>query len=663
MARRGDGSVSMGTIAQSIVTIDAYVRMARQKLAKGGGDVAGSSRGAAGAEAALAGAEAALAGAEAALAELREAEAVLRTESRHLAQTQHLLEKERRRYADLFELAPDAYLVTDPEGIIRDANHAASYLLNVQMRFLLGLPLANFIVLDDRTAVRRHLVRLTRRTGRARDADSATVDFVRILPRRGMPFEASLTLSPVREETTGKLTAARWLLRDMTERARAEEERQRILVDAVEDYAIFRIDTAGLIESWNRGAQILFGYTEAEAVGTEAVCLKPDAPPDALQTDLDLAHTAGRAEQGGWHVRKDGSRFYAEGLLISLPIGGRASFVAILRDVTVRRLTEEAHRNELEQRVAERTVALEEANTALAAEIAERRLAEAARRDLLNRLVTAQEEERRRISRELHDQMGQHLTALALGLKALETGLDPALPAGRQLVTLMEMTETMGREAHRLAVELRPPALDDLGLEQALRGYVEEWAQHTSIRADFHARGYPEEKPWLPGSIETTLYRVVQEALNNMLKHAQATRAGVLLHCQRDHITLIVEDDGCGFDSNGLTTGAVGDRPRLGLLGLRERAALVGGEMTVESAPGAGTTLFVRLPLTEEAVAQEEDGEDADERDGREGRGARHDARRESGTEAARGAGGRPRDRARRNKDAGERAAGHGGGR
>jgi signal transduction histidine kinase len=473
----------MGTISQCIVKIDACIPRARRALARGAEganalDPAGV-------------AQTALVGIEVALAELREAEEQqLRAESRNLLTTQRLLEKERRRYADLFDLAPDTYFVTDAEGVIHEANHAASFLLDVPLRFLFGLPLINFVALADRAALRQNLLSLHRRVGPCEDAGSAATvlaDFVSNLPRRGVPFEAALKLSPVREATTG---------------------------------------------------------------------------------------------------------------------------------------------------------------------------------DLLNRLEAAQEEERRRISRELHDQMGQHLTALALGLKALEAGLEPASPAGRQLVALLGMAETMGRDAHRLAVELRPPALDDLGLEKALRGYVEDWAQRTGVRTDFHANGYHAEGPRPPGSVEPTLYRVVQEALNNILKHASATRAGVLLHCRSDHMMLIVEDDGCGFDGNGLATGVAGDRPRLGLLGLQERVALVGGEMTVESAPGSGTTLFVRLPLTEGGAAQKEEGDAVnDSDDGRGEAGDRRGAGHGTGAAAACGAGGRPRDRARGDQDAGERAAGHGGGR
>jgi signal transduction histidine kinase len=253
----------------------------------------------------------------------------------------------------------------------------------------------------------------------------------------------------------------------------------------------------------------------------------------------------------------------------------------------------EAH-DRLEGRVAERTAELAAANASLRAEIARRERAEADRRDLLRRLTTAQEDERRRIARELHDSMGQHLAALGLGLKAVKDATPDPSPARDRLQQLQALTGLMGREAHNLALELRPTALDDLGLESALANYAEGWSERSGVGVDCHTVGSDGDR--LPAPVETALYRVAQEALTNVLRHAQARRVSLVLQRSPGQVVMVVEDDGVGFDAEAVTAPA-GDGGRLGLVGMRERLALVGGTLAVESAPGRGTTVIARVPL------------------------------------------------------------------
>jgi signal transduction histidine kinase len=211
------------------------------------------------------------------------------------------------------------------------------------------------------------------------------------------------------------------------------------------------------------------------------------------------------------------------------------------------------------------------------------------RQALLRRLSVAQEEERRRLSRELHDQVGQSVTGLSLGLKALErTGSAPVAA----LQALQAMASEIGRDIHRAAADLRPSALDDLGLEKALAALAANSGQPEDLRVDIEAVG---DVSGLPAEVEILVYRAIQEALNNVLKHARARNVSVVLERSRDKLRVIIEDDGVGFDPD---LPADPDRPPpLGLLGMRERLDLVGGAMTIESAPGAGTTLFIDVPL------------------------------------------------------------------
>ncbi len=218
-------------------------------------------------------------------------------------------------------------------------------------------------------------------------------------------------------------------------------------------------------------------------------------------------------------------------------------------------------------------------------------------RQIMGRLVAAQEEERHRVSRELHDELGQHLTALQMGLNALpdfDADTMRAPSSNRRIEQLQELTSEMMQRVHQIAWELRPAALDDLGLEAALEHYIDRWKQRCpSVQLDFHARGF-ERVPPLDAALQTTFFRVIQESLTNVMRHANAQHASVVIE-RRDHqVIAIIEDNGCGFDVEA----TLQENTRLGLLGMRERLELVGGTLTIEAEPGSGTTVFARASVS-----------------------------------------------------------------
>jgi signal transduction histidine kinase len=203
-------------------------------------------------------------------------------------------------------------------------------------------------------------------------------------------------------------------------------------------------------------------------------------------------------------------------------------------------------------------------------------------RDALRRVVEAQELERKRLARELHDETGQALTSILLGLRSLDEG--PATARVRELVV-----STL-QDVRRLAVELRPKALDDFGLVPALERLLETFHEQSGTAVELEARIGTER---LPPEVETALYRIVQEALTNVVKHAGARHVSVTLTLKTTSVVTVVEDDGEGFAPDEVAATNDGG---LGIVGMRERVSLLGGRLEIESAPGAGTTLVVEVP-------------------------------------------------------------------
>jgi PAS domain S-box-containing protein len=276
------------------------------------------------------------------------------------------------------------------------------------------------------------------------------------------------------------------------------------------------------------------------------------------------AHLEGRTEESVFEHRmitRDGSVKWilGRGKVVQRDNGGAAlRMVGTIRDITARK------RMELERATA------------------------------LERLAVVEERERQRIARELHDQTAQRLVALAVDLKSLETNLATGRSQGERVQALRRAVDDLQQQVRQMAWDLRAGEPAGRALQTALREYAEDWSERAGVPMDFECRGLDGDR--LPAPLEATLYRVAQEALANVEKHAQAHHVSVLLERDRDLARLTVEDDGRGFDPDG-GRGASEQDLRLGLLGMKERVALAGGTLVVESSPGAGTTILVRIPI------------------------------------------------------------------
>ena len=400
---------------------------------------------------------------------------------------------------------------------------------------------------------------------------------------------------------------------DLTERKRAEmalrESEERLTLafaGAQEGVWDWNLETGAVFYStqWKQ----MLGYTDEEIephVSAWERLLHPEERARAREANEAVAR-GGQFYQGEFRLRhKDGHYIHvlSRGFPVRRVSGGPVvRIVGTHFDLTERKRTEEILRRaheELEARVRERTVELARAYASLREEMDERQRAERARTELLSRLVFAQEDERRRIAREMHDQFGEQLTALSHRIASLKQACRDMPALAEQISALETVARRIDSDVDHLVWELRPTALDDLGLRAALANYVQDWSQRVGVRADLHTVGLLDER--LASEAETTLFRIVQEALTNIAKHARASGVEIILERRPDHVLLVVEDDGVGFDPQE----RLATRHGFGLLGMHERAALVGATLQLESTPGKGTTVLLRLavPQPSESVA------------------------------------------------------------
>lgn len=413
------------------------------------------------------------------------------------------------------------------------------------------------------------------------------------------------------EELQRELALLARVATDRIERRRAEaqlrasEERFRALAEA-SPALIWQLDADGRPVYLNPRYRELFGLTGELLAGWHTLVHPADAPAfrhaleRAQRRRTPLHHEVrARTPQRGWR--------WLESFAVPW-FGGDGAYqghVGISLDVTARRRAEDElrqTRHALEVRVRARTAELAQANAALQTEVGERRTAERQVRALLGQLVGAEEEERRRLSRELHDTVGQHLAALSLGLASLERHPQCARVLSEPIRQLQRAARELDDAIDRVSHDLRPPALDDLGLADALRRYAATWAQESGIEIDVHLHGL--QRAPLAAALETTVYRVVQEALTNVRKHAQAHRVGLIAERRGARLRVIVEDDGRGFDPSEPAAAAQPGR-RFGLRSMAERALLVDGRLEIESTPGQGTTVYLTVPLDDGAARAE----------------------------------------------------------
>ena len=480
---------------------------------------------------------------------LSEANEELRARTKALEASDEALCETNETLRALFHASPLAIIAMDPDGIVDMWNRSAERIFGWSEQEVLGQP--NPVVpeakQDEFHALRERVLH----------GESVTLVEAQRQKKDGSVIEVSIAAAPV-YGVHEKIRGIMLVCDDITERKQAEEalrereERFRSVTQSTHD-AIIVADEQGHIQSWNRGAHTMFGYTETEVLNQPLTLLMPTHHHEPHSRAMARVTQTGESRLAGQTIeltglRKDGTEFPLELSLAMWKAKTGTFFSGIIRDLTERK-REEQTRARLTAMVFE-------------------------------------EAERRRIAGELHDQIGQMLTALKLTLEAV--GRQPDVTSRGKLEIAQRSVEELIRRVHDMSLDLRPPMLDDLGLVPALLWFFQKYTAQTNVQVTFQHTGLERR---FEQEVETAAYRVVQEALTNVARHAKVTGAMVRVWAVDGTVWVQIEDKGIGFDLSfkpGTT---------LGLTGMLERARGLGGDLTVESAPGRGTRVTAELPL------------------------------------------------------------------
>ena len=456
-------------------------------------------------------------------------------------------------FRNLIDQSNDAIEVIDPITFrFIDCNETAYRTLGYSREEFLSLTVFDIDPLTDPST-------MARRDEEMKESGFATLESIH-LRKDGTTFPVEVNVKLVRLERDYRLA----VVRDITGRKRAEvalresEERYRELFDNARE-AIYVHDLSGRYVSLNGAAEKLSGYSREEIIGKHFSNF-------ILPQDLK-------------HVRQNFCQ--------KLDLESETSYEITLLTKDRRRVPIEV----ISRLIYENGKAVGVQGTAR--DITERKRAREALQMYSRRLIEAQEAERQSLARELHDEIGQVLTAVRINLQAVQsTHLDGAsLPQLEESIVTVD--EALGR-IHELCLELRPSLLDDLGLAAALRWYVDRYRQRTGIIAEI-VNGF-EERGRLPRELETECFRIAQEALTNAARHAQATRVWVQIKCAAEKLILTITDNGTGFDTENLLKTA-SSASTLGLRGMKERALAMNGRIVIASSPGSGTQIQASFPL------------------------------------------------------------------
>ena len=516
--------------------------------------------------------------------ELQEAATAKERAHQKALQTASVLHESEERYRTLFELGPIAVYSCDASGVIQDYNHVAAELWgraphpgDTDERWC-----GSFKMLRPDGAVMPHeqcpmAEVLSGRLSEVRDGE------VQIERPDSSCITVLVNIRPLKNER-GEITGAINCFVDITERKQAERTRGRLaaIVESSDDAMISKI-LDGTITSWNKGAEHLFGYTAEEVIGQNITII---IPPDRLSEEVMILQRLRRGERiehfDTLRMRKDGTMIDISLTIspIKDPDGRVIGASKVARDITERKRAEralqEAH-DHLESLVALRTAAV---------------------RKLSAQMIRSQDEERRRISRELHDSVGQQLAYAKMSLASKGPGVtEENAKALGQVADALDQCLT---ETRTISYLLHPPLLDEVGFPSAASWYVEGFSKRSGIQVNFDI---PKTSARLPGDVELVLFRILQESLTNVHRHAHTQSVEVQLQVGNSEVALEVRDHGQGMPPEFLERFRTNGGGGVGLNSMRERITELGGRFEIQSGT-TGTLVRVAIPLSETARAR-----------------------------------------------------------
>ena len=366
-------------------------------------------------------------------------------------------------------------------------------------------------------------------------------------------------------------------------RLQQSDELFRLLVEGVKDYALFLLDSNGLVATWNQGAQRIKGYAAEEVIGTHFSRFYPQEARDSRWPDreLEIAAKEGRFADEGLRVRKDGTTFWAHVVITALrdSQGELQGFSKVTRDLSERRALEE-HSRQLNKELRARVAQLAESQR-----LVELRTLELQK--LSSELLRVQDEERRRLARTLHDDLGQELTALKIELDVLGASEKQE----NDLSHALDLTHSCLAKVRNMSYLLHPPLLDESGLLPALHWYLEGLKSRSPLKISFEYR--PVIFSRLPRDIETAVFRIVQESLTNIYRHSGSEDARIEIIQDVDRVKVRIRDFGKGLPEASARVNA-----GVGISGMRERVKQLNGELSVTRAE-PGTLVEANIPLFE----------------------------------------------------------------
>lgn len=529
----------------------------------------------------------------------------LRQQHHELLTTQLEVQTERQRYRDLFEFAPDGYLVTDATGRIGEVNQAAGRMLNFAPKFLVGKLLLTFIHPESQRTFLEMLFRLHH----GKTVEEWTG---RIARRKAGSFYAAMTTSPV-YDATGQVSYVRWMIRNIHDRVTAEQrahhyahrlrhlhmiDRALLATRSPGEIADVTLNYVQALIPCQHASIMIFAQERDQAIirsrsFTEDVPFQGEVPLSTVQPLMNLSYGQQRLIPDVEALATDGiyspvdEQLYKAGMrtTLSVPLVTHAMTIGILAfgAVTPAAFTEE-HATIAQEVADQLAIAIQQSRLFAEVQMGRQRL-----ETLSRQLLETQENERRTIARELHDEIGQALTGLQITLELARREVTPQQQA--RLNDADTIVSELMQRVSELSLNLRPSVLDNLGVLPALVRHINRYTAQTGIQVDFWHRNIERR---FPPAIETVVYRMVQEALTNIARHAETSRVQIQVRADNQTLTIEIKDQGCGFD---LPT-ALNSGTSSGVSGMYERVSLVNGKLHIDTAPGKGTLVIAEIPLT-----------------------------------------------------------------